>query len=164
MANFTLDQTGQEIQDILDTVGNNEATQGQVLTADGNGGASWQNASGEHLYEHIVSFYSNKLFQYIYITILTTSATAMTIQGFTQWLSVHGYTESTKRLTVLGFCTNNNNEVRMSSSIQRTSLNSFDFYSKTYTFAIDDTTISISSSSSVDTIVSISRDYVTQIM
>lgn len=46
MANFTLDQTGQEIQDILDTVGNNQATSGQVLTADGNGGASWQNASG----------------------------------------------------------------------------------------------------------------------
>lgn len=46
MANFTLDQTGQEIQDILDTVGNNQATSGQVLTADGNGGASWQNAGG----------------------------------------------------------------------------------------------------------------------
>lgn len=53
MANFTLDQTGQEIQDILDTVGNNQATLGQVLTADGSGGASWQNASGgDKIYLH----------------------------------------------------------------------------------------------------------------
>lgn len=57
MANFTLDQTGQEIQDILDTVGNNQATQGQVLTADGSGGASWQNASGgDKWYLHKILF------------------------------------------------------------------------------------------------------------
>lgn len=60
MANFTLDQTGQEIQDILDTVGNNQATQGQVLTADGQGGASWQNVSGGKLYLHRIYFSGNQ--------------------------------------------------------------------------------------------------------
>jgi len=46
MANFTLTQTGQQIQDDLDLLDNNQATSGQVLTADGDGGASWQTPSG----------------------------------------------------------------------------------------------------------------------
>ena len=59
MANFKLNQTGEQIQADLDLLGSNSATQGQVLTANGTGGASWQNASGgsgggTQLYEHYV--------------------------------------------------------------------------------------------------------------
>ena len=45
MANFKLTQTGEQIQTDLDLLDKNSATQGQVLTANGTGGASWQNAS-----------------------------------------------------------------------------------------------------------------------
>ena len=53
------------LEDVMDTVDNievddvkasnidsEEATSGQVLTANGNGGASWENASGGSLYRH----------------------------------------------------------------------------------------------------------------
>ena len=59
MANFKLTQTGEQIQADLDLLDKNSATQGQVLTANGSGGASWQNASsgsgsggGTQLYLH----------------------------------------------------------------------------------------------------------------
>lgn len=35
------------------------ATNGQVLTANGSGGASWQNAGGSQLYQHNISYYHN---------------------------------------------------------------------------------------------------------
>ena len=46
MANFKLTQTKEQIQADLDLLDKNTATAGQVLTANGTGGASWQNASG----------------------------------------------------------------------------------------------------------------------
>lgn len=46
MANFKLTQTGEQIQADLNLLDRNSATSGQVLTANGTGGASWQNASG----------------------------------------------------------------------------------------------------------------------
>lgn len=45
MANFKLTQTGEQIQADLNLLDNNSATQGQVLTANGTGGASWQDTS-----------------------------------------------------------------------------------------------------------------------
>lgn len=60
MANYKLNQTGEQIQNVLNLIDSNTATSGQVLTADGNGGASWQNASGgggggTQLYIHTIS-------------------------------------------------------------------------------------------------------------
>lgn len=50
MANFKLTQTKEQIQADLNLLDNNTATAGQVLTANGTGGASWQNAaSGKSL-------------------------------------------------------------------------------------------------------------------
>ena len=46
MANFKLTQTGEQIQADLNLLDSNSATSGQVLTANGTGGSSWQNASG----------------------------------------------------------------------------------------------------------------------
>ena len=46
MANFKLTQTKEQIQADLDLLDKNSATAGQVLTANGTGGASWQNAAG----------------------------------------------------------------------------------------------------------------------
>ena len=43
MANFKLTQTKEQIQADLDLLDKNTATAGQVLTANGTGGASWQN-------------------------------------------------------------------------------------------------------------------------
>lgn len=42
MANFKLNQTGEQIQADLDLLDNNSANYGKVLTADGKGGAFWQ--------------------------------------------------------------------------------------------------------------------------
>ena len=46
MANFKLTQTGEQIHADLNLLDKNSATSGQVLTANGTGGASWQDASG----------------------------------------------------------------------------------------------------------------------
>lgn len=46
MANFKLTQTKEQIQADLDLLDKNTAIAGQVLTANGTGGASWQNAKG----------------------------------------------------------------------------------------------------------------------
>ena len=48
MANFKLTQTKEQIQADLDLLDKNTATAGQVLTANGTGGASWQNAKPGH--------------------------------------------------------------------------------------------------------------------
>lgn len=45
MANFKLTQTGEQIQADLNLLDKNSATSGQVLTANGTGGASWQDTS-----------------------------------------------------------------------------------------------------------------------
>ena len=52
--------TGAEIDAGINLLDKNSATQGQVLTADGRGGASWQNASGgsgggTQLYRHVIT-------------------------------------------------------------------------------------------------------------
>ena len=46
MANYQSTHTGVQIDEGIDLLGSNSATQGQVLTANGTGGASWQDASG----------------------------------------------------------------------------------------------------------------------
>ena len=46
MANFKLTQTKEQIQADLDLLDKNSAMQGQVLTANGTGGATWQEPSG----------------------------------------------------------------------------------------------------------------------
>ena len=48
MANFKLTQTKEQIQADLNLIDSNSATSGQVLTANGTGGASWQNAKPGH--------------------------------------------------------------------------------------------------------------------
>ena len=59
MANFKLNQTGEQIQADLNLLDSNSATQGQVLTANGTGGATWQNASGTQLYKHNITVDTN---------------------------------------------------------------------------------------------------------
>lgn len=46
MANYQSTHTGAEIDAGIDLLDKNSATAGQVLTANGTGGASWQDASG----------------------------------------------------------------------------------------------------------------------
>lgn len=54
MANFKLNQTGEQIQADLNLIDSNNATEGQVLTANGTGGASWQNATTKKFYLHTI--------------------------------------------------------------------------------------------------------------
>lgn len=58
MANTTLTQTGAQVQADLDLLDNNQATQGQVLTADGSGGCAWTNAYGFYLHTIVTSAYT----------------------------------------------------------------------------------------------------------
>ena len=46
MANYQSTHTGAQIDAGIDLLDSNSATEGQVLTANGTGGASWQNAKG----------------------------------------------------------------------------------------------------------------------
>lgn len=46
MANYQSTHTGAEIDAGIDLLDSNSATQGQVLTANGTGGATWQDAAG----------------------------------------------------------------------------------------------------------------------
>lgn len=50
MANYQSTHTGAEIDAGIDLLNNNSATEGQVLTANGTGKASWQNATGGALW------------------------------------------------------------------------------------------------------------------
>lgn len=61
-------------------VDSESATNGQVLTADGSGGASWQNASGGKLYRHSISIKlsSSVPSRSIYFTVLTTNNNTLT--------------------------------------------------------------------------------------
>lgn len=61
MANYQSTHTGAEIDAGIDLLDKNSATQGQVLTANGAGGASWQNASGgsgggTQIYRHYLTW------------------------------------------------------------------------------------------------------------
>lgn len=71
MANFKLTQTGEQIQADLNLLDSNSATSGQVLTANGTGGASWQNVSsgsggGTQLYLHEILCHGT--YSILYIT------------------------------------------------------------------------------------------------
>ena len=54
--NNTISATGGISSVKAENVDSESATNGQVLTADGSGGASWQNASGGKLYIHTIAF------------------------------------------------------------------------------------------------------------
>ena len=91
MANYQSTHTGAEIDAGIDLLNNNSATEGQVLTANGTGGASWQNASGGggSLYLHFIRMYKNQtgIVEYtIYINIYSKNATPFTAETFTQFI------------------------------------------------------------------------------
>ena len=83
MANFKLTQTKEQIQADLDLLDKNSATAGQVLTANGTGGASWQNAAsggsgGTSLFKHIFEIKYNDYTGYY--TIINNTSTEMSIE------------------------------------------------------------------------------------
>ena len=165
MANFTLDQTGQEIQDILDTVGNNEATQGQVLTADGNGGASWQNASGGSLYRHSV-YIGNATDSAPIITIFNHSSNSLTLTDVAKYLYDSGYDASYtnhlyRNLTNQFFFSTSNNHIvkRNIFSADRIDVS---VLAVTYTFTINGTNVEINVSSVTEVATNIT-DFIEQI-
>lgn len=54
MAKYQSTHTGAQIDEGIDLLGSNSATQGQVLTANGTGGASWQDADNKFRYTHFI--------------------------------------------------------------------------------------------------------------
>jgi len=68
-------------------LGSAGATSGQVLQADGNGGASWQNASGgSQLYRHSIVVYSNDGATYFRLEIINNSSTPFTMASLNQYM------------------------------------------------------------------------------
>lgn len=102
MANYQSTHTGAEIDAGIDLLDNNSATQGQVLTANGAGGASWQNASGGGgtLYSHnikITKIYDNSHSVLIQIEIINNSNTPInSLILLNQYLTNKGFTSDTK--------------------------------------------------------------------
>ena len=85
MAEFILTQTGQEIQADLDLLDNNQAAQGQVLTANGSGGASWQNASGgDKLYRH--NIYMTATSYKVFLTLYLSVSNALSVDDLKSYL------------------------------------------------------------------------------
>ena len=60
MANYKSTHTGAQIDAGIDLLDKNSATAGQVLTADGTGGASWQNAAGGGSGKNVVYIVPNE--------------------------------------------------------------------------------------------------------
>lgn len=80
-----------------------EATEGQVLTADGSGGVSWEDASGgDKLYQHSITchLYSSNLmtdYGYTNIIVYTKSSTPFTAATFKSYLSTNHFDGSYER-------------------------------------------------------------------
>lgn len=72
-----------------ENVDSESATSGQVLTADGQGGASWQNASGGNTYLHNIQLGEN--FSYAQFYIISKSNTTFTFQTLKKWLYNNGF-------------------------------------------------------------------------
>lgn len=89
-------------------VNSETATSGQVLTADGSGGASWQNASGggDKSYRHLIHVYSTST----YLTIINKDRTSLsTIKLLSQALNDSGADYSLNHfMSATGFNGSNN--------------------------------------------------------
>lgn len=105
MANYKLNQTGEQIQADLNLLDSNSATEGQVLTANGTGGASWQNASGggKQLYVHNIKVkgtykISNKSIEFsaatALIRIISSKPDSYTINDYVALANIIGNTSS----------------------------------------------------------------------
>jgi hypothetical protein len=90
-----------------------EATAGQVLTADGEGGASWEDADGGKLYLHLIYLRTSNS-DYFYINLYTNNETPFTLDTLDNYLiekgivnghylPITGYNYSTK-VIYLGVC------------------------------------------------------------
>ena len=94
MANFKLTQTKEQIQADLNLLDSNSATAGQVLTANGTGGASWQNAAsggsggGTQLYMHSISITAGAFIRFALYS--TSSVPFRSIQDVFNYLPSNG--------------------------------------------------------------------------
>ena len=104
MANYQSTHTGSEIDAGINLLENNSATSGQVLTANGTGGASWQNASGGSgsgtLYSHnikIIKIYDDNHSALIQTRIINNSNTPInSLILLNQYLTNKGFTSDTR--------------------------------------------------------------------
>lgn len=98
----TTDKFSAMIEDVETQMTSEGATAGQVPTADGDGGVSWQTPSGgSQLYMHNITYYksgspsaSNNPF-YVYLRIYNTSSSQMSISDFKNFLLQTGNTSCT---------------------------------------------------------------------
>lgn len=99
-------------------VNSGSATNGQVLTANGSGGASWQPAQGASLYMHHMSFNINipSLFGTCRLTIVTNDAdsyvsgTSLTTRGrtvFSSTIGANGYANADRQVVGIRFNSSN---------------------------------------------------------
>ncbi|MBO7712026.1 MAG: hypothetical protein J6S85_00945 [Methanobrevibacter sp.] len=88
-ANNVISASGGLTEVTAGDVNSEQATQGQVLTADGSGGASWQNASGGNKYMHIINCNFN-VYPICNIIIINSSNTAFTASSLANYLYTNG--------------------------------------------------------------------------
>lgn len=101
------------IKTTASAVDSGTATNGQVLTADGNGGASWQNAGGggSTLYRHSIYFRNGTGTSYVACEIINKESTAYTKNTFGQYMfdnfnnieiTAHGLYVNNQIISILG--------------------------------------------------------------
>ena len=92
------------IKTTASAVDSGTATQGQVLTADGNGGASWENVGGGEIYNHGIYLRSSVSGNpsYCNVNIVSNQNSAYTLATFRSFLYQNGYTSYPKSYCVNG--------------------------------------------------------------
>ena len=89
-------------------VNSDSATNGQVLTADGNGGETWQNVScSQKIYKHSISIFdgTGTIDLNAYLTLYTTSNTSFNASSLITYIS---QTENNKTTFATGYFTDDN--------------------------------------------------------
>lgn len=156
-SNNVISASGGLTKVVATDVDSESATNGQVLTANGSGGASWQNASGGKVYEHIIQISS--AFDY-YIRIYTNSPEILTAQILGALLHKGNY-KIPLYITSYAY---GNGEIRYYTTLDSGSNAPLRVSYEVYNFTIDNGNIKITLiNNNADTYNSIFRDSVREI-
>lgn len=79
-----------------------EATAGQVLQADGNGGATWEDAGGKLYVHNICAKFGTSNVETLTCIIISSNSTPFTSETFISHLESNNFTENTRLLPVMG--------------------------------------------------------------
>ena len=153
-----------------------EATEGQVLTADGDGGCAWADASGGGKFAHLIFFSASSPSLQGVMLIVNDDQTAFTsvsssVGGVSAWLYANGYTSSSNFYYPVWWYRNeitSSNQLTMyeANGAYSESSTKLSIYSPStiHTFSISGTSISITTSSSTTYIKQTSLNFLRDIV